>query len=149
MKVKAYYDRPWDTVDGFLTIQKDDGSGEKIFDRLHVRSGQTAWSDTSWVRGKSPCPPGLFNLNTSPNNRGQRAGRRGVGEFFPIDNQGDRYTIKSKNGNLVRTEVGLHEENDWYGSEGCLVVVVSHEWIALSDYLRSLNVDTIPLEVLR
>lgn len=119
----AYYDRNYDTIEGLFTIQNS--KGEKLFERLPTRSGQVAWTDTSWERGKSPIPYGSFKLWLDSYNKGTRAGARGIGEFFPISTEEDRHTIYSAGRRRKRTAIGLHEENTIPGSAGCIVLLTN------------------------
>lgn len=146
--MKAFFDRNLDSIEGFFTIQ--DELGNKLVDRVPARSGQAGHTRTSWKIAKSPIPFGKFNLHLKPNNQGQKAGAKGIGEFYPIDNQGDRMTILSPAGSRKRTEIGLHEENIFKGSSGCIVIVSHQDWLKVQKVLGDLRVrfNTIPLEVL-
>jgi hypothetical protein len=147
---KAYFDRSTKTIEGRFSILHSDG--RYVIEKARVRSGQKGWTHSSWTRGKSPIPFGVFNLYTKPTNVGQVAGAKGVGEFFPVDNQGDRRTIRHPDyGNrYARFDIGLHEENALQGSAGCIVVVDHLEWIFIRDWLKSISIqlEWIPLEVL-
>jgi len=126
-------------------------SGEYIVEKILARSGQPGFAETSWVTTKSPCPYGDFNLYTASQNVGQLAGERGIGECFPIDNQGDMVTIcDPKNRKRKRKGICLHEENGIPGSEGCIVIVYHDEWLRVKDWLKSQARirKTIPLEVM-
>lgn len=145
----AFFDRNVNTILGRFSIR--DKKGNYIVEKLVARSGQVGHTGTSWTRGKSPIPFGRYNLNTMPNNKGQFAGVSGIGEFFPIDNMGDRLTIRDpENFRRKRLEIGLHEENGYAGSAGCIVIVYHSEWLRVRDFLRSLHPEhpVIPLEVL-
>ena len=149
MQLTAYFGRNWSSTDGIFTIQDTDGY--KYINRIQVRSGARGWTDTSWVVGKSPIPYGRFNLWTNPNREGQKAGSTGIGECFPIDSQGDKYTIRNEARTLIRTEIMLHQENDIPGTQGCIGVIKQNDWDFVSSYLRGLRdngIEKIPLVVL-
>lgn len=145
---KAFFDRSKTTINGRFSIRAADG--EYIIRRAAARSGQRGYTQTSWERGRSPVPFGVYNLYTDPNNEGQVAGKTGIGEFFPIDNQGDRRTIKELDvpEPRYRLEIGLHEENGYPGSAGCIVIVNNMDWKLIRDWLKGLKLESIPLEVL-
>lgn len=146
---RAFYDRQDGSYYGKFSIRHRDG--DFVVEKLICRSGQPGHTHTSWTVARSPIPYGSFNLNTKPNNYGQLAGARGIGECFPVDNCGDRYTIYDpKNKRRKRTEICLHEENAIPGSLGCIVVVYHQDWLRVRDFLRGLSarLPVIPLEVL-
>lgn len=151
--MKAYFDRNKASVNGWFTVQ--DGNGDKLINRVEARSGQAGHTATSWTRGKSPIPFSTsvkqYYLYTTPNNKGQKAGATGIGEAYPVDTEGDKYTIKEKYGVLLRQEIMVHQENSFKGSAGCIVIVDNDDWQAfrkLMDQLRLHGVTKIPLEVL-
>lgn len=147
--MRAFFDRDITTIEGWFTIQ--DRSGKKIVNRVRARSGQKGHTNTSWVRSKSPIPFGEFNLYTTLNNKGLKAGKTGIGEAYPIDNRGDKYTIKQPGGKLIREEIMLHQENMWDGSAGCIVIVRESDWLHVKETmetLRKLGVTKFPVEVL-
>lgn len=128
MTIRAFYDRQPGTITGAFTLQ----SGTvKLFDRLPARSGQRGHEGTSWIRGKSPIPFGEMRLWLSSLNRGQMAGERGIGEFFPISSGDNRRLIAwrelgegpAPGGTGERWDVGLHPENALPGSLGCIVLL--------------------------
>ena len=121
----AYYKRPSQGIDGVFTIQ--DNHERKLIERVHARSGQRGYEHTSWRRGKSPIPYGSHSMSLNPYNRGTFAGKIGIGEFYPIGNDGGHYRIKE--GRKQRTAIGLHEENQWDGSAGCVVIVNHDDWL--------------------
>jgi hypothetical protein len=145
----AFFDRNEHTILGRFSIRKH--TGEYVVEKLIARSGQHGYTKSSWNRGKSPIPYGRFNLHTTPNNRGQEAGAFGIGEFYPIDTQGDRLTIRDpENYRRKRMEIGLHEENGLPGSAGCIVIVYHSDWLLVREFLRSVADEhpTLPVEVL-
>lgn len=144
--MSAYFKRDRDTIYGVFTIQSD--TGRKVFDRIKARSGQSAFTDSYWVTGKSPCPPGRFKLYTDSVNQGAKAGRYGIGESFPIGNV-HRDVIQSKSGRSRRTLIRLHEENTYPGSAGCIVIVEEEEWKKVMEFLHSLKEEFIWIEVLQ
>lgn len=127
MIYKAFYDRRGDTIEGKLTIQDSDGN--PVFKRLHARSGQMSGVGSNWMRGKSPIP---FSDNVltqklwlwlQPVNPFTKAGETGIGEFYPISSGENKRIIQGPRPELVRWDIGLHAENKWKGSAGCIVIV--------------------------
>lgn len=147
MIITAYYKRPTQGIDGVFTIQ--DNQGNKLIDRVKARSGQKGHAHTSWTRGKSPIPFGMHSMSLVPYNRGQVAGRTGIGQFYPIGNDGGHYRIVE--GKRIRTAIGLHEENMWDGSAGCVVIVQHKDWqdvIKVLDKLYADGMDAIRFRVI-
>jgi len=135
-QVRVFYDRREGSIHGLLSVR--DRDGHYLLEKAITRSGQASATLSSWRQGLSPCPYGDFNLWLVPNNPGQSAGATGVGEFYPIDNTGDRRTIRApQNQRLVRREIGLHEENSLPGSRGCIVLVYHFDWLRWSDIAMS------------
>lgn len=159
MRYSAFYDRRLGTIEGLFTIQETDHNGttDKVFERLHSRSGQRRFANSDWVRGGSPIPYTLaipkerpYWLWTHSLGRDTLAGATGIGEFFPIST-GDEPAIIQGDGNRKREAVGLHGENQWPGSAGCIVIVRERDFLRVRDYLRQLNtvgIRRIPLIVL-
>lgn len=147
--MKAFFDRDINTIEGWFSIVAPDGT--KLVNRVRARSGQKGYTNTSWTRSKSPIPFGEFNLYTTLNNKGLKAGKTGIGEAFPIDNRGDKFTIKQPGGKLIREEIMLHQENMWDGSAGCIVIVRESDWLhvkAVMEELRLRGIAKFPVEVL-
>lgn len=135
----AYYDRPKDGINGVFTLQ--DNKGHKLIDRVQARSGQKGYTGGSWVRGKSPIPYGTHRMSLSPYSRGVAAGKTGIGQFYPIGNDGGFYRIKE--GLKQRTAIGLHEENQWEGSAGCVVIVKHSDWLRVMSVLDQIAAEGI------
>ncbi len=158
---KAYFDRDKKTVDGFFSVI-DEKTGEKIFDRFPVRSGQRAYTTTSWISGKSPIPfsselkaPLKISLKSKPLQEDQWAGEAGIGEFWPVYNHPTRTDLIINADGLQRVAIGCHPENSYKGSAGCVVFVNDTEeqkekLIKLSAFMESLVgvYDYMPFEVL-
>lgn len=133
-----YVDRRPDSVDGFMSLHKETAPGkvEVIFKRLAIRSGQRGHTSTSWTRGKSPIPYGNHWLITKPvplqmEPRGTR--------FFPIcTDLSDHRLIVGPEGK-VRWDIGLHRENKFPGSAGCVVIVDPKQAEELFDYLVAIG----------
>ncbi len=153
--IKAYFDRNPRNVEGFFTLVEIEGLEVKpLFQRLPARSGQAGYTKTDWIRGKSPIPYGKHLLWLSPLDTGKFADYNGIGEFYPISNrEGAKRVIWGKDG--TRQDIGLHPENKYPGSAGCIVLLVDtperkQRVIELFEYLRELGKSqkNIPLEVL-
>lgn len=154
--IKAFYDRNKDSIDGVFTLIKvEDNLAVKLFDRLPARSGQNGHANTDWVRGKSPIPFGKHELSLNSVSKREWAGATGVGEFFPISSPGFFRKIEDpKNKYNFRLDIGLHPENNFKGSAGCIVLLVDTperkaEVEKLFAFLRDFYdvQQTIPLEV--
>jgi hypothetical protein len=130
-----YFDRDVNSINGFLTLQTDDG--HKVFERLKARSGQRFYTHTSWERGKSPIPFGRYWMATKhtilfmePKNT----------PFFPIASEkGAQIIWDSEGKGLLRSNIGLHMENQYPGSAGCVVVVNRAEAERLFHYLTTIS----------
>ena len=146
---KFFFKRYVDRIDGLLTFQ--DKNAKPVFQRVPSRSGQSGYTDTSWVRGMSPIPLGKHYLFLNPLNKGLRADDNGIGLFFPIGSRKNSTTIWSINRFAKRTAIGLHEENTKPGSAGCVVVLTNQEeleqeWLEMCDFLQKLSKDSRFLE---
>lgn len=159
----AFYDRSPATINGALTIQEYNPATrgvKKLINKIPARSGQGSYVNHSWVRGKSPIP---YNVEVE----GQRlylwlrprlkegtilAPARGIGEFWPISSSpaGERVIEAAETGQ-IREDIGLHDENYFEGSAGCIVIVSDKDFLALHAVLHELKnegVVYLPLTVL-
>lgn len=148
----CYFDRNPKSIEGLFTIRTVDETGKvvKEFAKLPARSGQVGYTDTSWIRGKSPIPFTqeskdlivLKNPNQFPKNLwlwlknvlqvGEWAGMKGIGEFRYISSsKTDPNIIQSpENPSLVRHDIGLHPDQitpRLKGSAGCIVLACDTE----------------------
>lgn len=142
----AYFKRGITSFEGVFTIQRSENGQvvEKPIDRVRARSGGASYFNREWIRGKSPIPRGDFNLWLKPNNKGAKAGATGIGEFYPICNKGDRYTIietpcPAGQKPRIREEIGLHDENAIPGSAGCIVIVYESDFWRVSKLLQEIG----------
>lgn len=133
---KIYFDRSKTSIDGVLTLQ--DHLGNKIIDRIHVRSGAEGYQNKEWVREHSPIPYGVYWLTLASNNKGKKAGDAGIGEAYPISSNGDGMNIWGDKPNEHRSEIMLHEENKKRGSAGCVVVVNANDWANIQKELATI-----------
>ena len=153
MKLTAYFDRDKSGIDGFFTLQQViDGKATKLFERLPARSGQRGFTHIEWVRGKSAIPFGPFRLWTDSIKPEKKASFDGIGEFFPISN-GDNKRLIQGTGTAQRWDIGLHRENQYPGSAGCIVLLdnrpdLDDKVTRLFAFLRSQEVPYIELNVL-
>lgn len=160
---RLYYDRQKGTIEGFFTLQMTDqvtGKVTKILDRLPARSGQNPLADTSWERGKSPIPfnrqvkGGELWVHLSPVKQEGTilAPPRGIGEAWPVSSSlSDKDTIWHTNGLQKRTLIRIHDENNFKGSAGCIVIVNDSDYMAYHAALHELKNEglrVIPLTVL-
>lgn len=148
VKIKAYFNRHESTIEGVFTLQAADKNGkiQMLFHQLPARSGQKGYTHTSWERNKSPIPYGEHRLwlkSVNPGTFPTTPG--GIGEFYPISNTSDRRVIANKlDPNERRLDIGLHPENAYAGSAGCIVLLIDtpkrkKEVERLFAYLRGLG----------
>ncbi len=124
---------------GQLTVQDHAGypitfiykKKSHVFKQLPVRSGQAGYLNAPWVRSRGAIPynrevkSGKLYIHLQPveDPRGD-FNNNGIGLFFPIsDSTEQTKTIKGDDAREVRFDVGLHPENKWVGSAGCIVLV--------------------------
>jgi hypothetical protein len=137
----AYYDRQANTIEGLFTVRTvEDGRIIKELRQLKARSGQRGSENTSWVRGKSPIPFGEHYLwIDKPLQAWQSAGQSGIGHFLNISSGLDnRRLILGPNGEM-RDLIGLHPENKWIGSAGCIVLIETAQMWDMFKYIDSLK----------
>lgn len=154
--VKMFFDRR----NQRLSIIAD---GEYIVKRHPARSGQPdkpgmAYQSTSWISGKSPIPytdelgGGRYYLWTTPlRNRGQ-FDNKGIGWFYPISSSPNNSKL-IQSGVKMRQSIGLHPENMWKGSEGCVVLLwhtpkLKAQAAKIMSFIESLKVPHFELVVL-
>ena len=136
-----YLDRTSDTTQGVLTLQRVASDKViKVFERLPVASGQNGYDDPNWENRKSPTPFGSYWLRTK--SVPLQMTPRGT-PFFPIGSDRKNIRVIKGPGGKIRTEVGLHLENEFPGTWGCTALLHDTEqrareaW-ALMHYLESL-----------
>jgi len=125
--IRVFYDRRKGSIDGFLTVI-DATTGKKLLDKLPARSGQNGYTETNWVPAKSPIPlwqPQVnYYLHLTPIENGTvfPTTASGIGLFFPISTHPYNPDLIEQ-GNNRRWHVGLHPENAYPGSAGCIVLL--------------------------
>jgi hypothetical protein len=136
-----YFDRDKNRIDGVLTLQIIvNKRAVKVFDKLPARSGQVGFTEQDWVDGKSPTPFGAMFMKTKsvplqmePRNT----------PFFELCTDTRRPGVIT-NGRDDRVACGLHFENDYPGTAGCVALVIdtrqqlAEAW-ALFHYVESLS----------
>lgn len=151
---RAFFDRDPNSIDGAFTLQYfDHTTGQKVvpFHRLPARSGQRGWTKTDWTTAKSPIP---FHedLWLSTNSVPLQMEPKGT-PFFPIGSSPKNIGTISGPKGYKRTNVGLHLENQYPGSAGCIVLLhdtpARHKgaW-SLFEYLTNIDEPFIRLTVL-
>ncbi len=147
MKHRLFFDRDINSIEGLLTLLRieDDGEVVPVFKRVPARSGQWGHTKTSWKRGKSPIPFGNHWMSTT-------AGKLYMApygtRFYRIGSEPNNLdVIKDKRGNQ-RTLIGLHKENQYNGSAGCIVVVSMAMADKMFDYIDSIKEGLIEVIVL-
>lgn len=136
-----YFDRSVNSINGVLTLHRvENGKAFPVFSKLPARSGQAGYTGTDWVPAKSPIPFGVHYLTCAP----VPLWMEPVGTpFFMISTVKGTGIIKGPNGK-TRTAVGLHLENRWPGSAGCVVLVQDtparlKTVMELFDYIKKLR----------
>ena len=125
--IRVFYDRRKGSIDGFLTVI-DATTGKKLLDKLPARSGQNGYTETNWVPAKSPIPhwqPKVdYYLHLTPIHNGDDFPTQtsGIGLFFPISTHQHNPDLIEQGRNR-RWHVGLHPENAYPGSAGCIVLL--------------------------
>lgn len=147
----AYFDRS----KGLFTLQSFNSDTEEMqtqFTRLPALSGQKDYQNTSWSTGKSPIPLSsevkedyrLWLDNQYQENIWPWQDKNKIGEFWHISTGDDKRFIYSKDGAKVRNAIGLHVDNEYPGSAGCIVLVANTETqklniLLLREYLKAIQ----------
>lgn len=131
-----YYDRRRGSIEGALTVRTVyDEEIVKNFVRLPCRSGQLNWANQSWGSG-APVPYSfevlgqklwLWLTGQKQKNLWANEDPQKIGEFWPISTEPDKATILSPERTRKRQYIGLHHENQYKGSMGCIVTVTETE----------------------
>lgn len=139
-----FYDRNSTDINGWITIR--DASGKDLITRVLGRSGQPHYQSPEWARGRSPIPFGWHYLHLDPVHPGWDVAKDGIGEFYPISSDPGNKRLICKKVNdlglttqLERWDIGLHEENKYPGSAGCIVPVYSSNWDRIKEILHTLR----------
>jgi hypothetical protein len=125
LEVRAFYDRRKDSIEGLFTLIVN---GKTVFKQLAARSGQNGSQSTNFVSGKSPIPligkETEYVISTQAISNGATIPTGGqIGRFYPIcTSLKNRMRIVFPQGE--RFAIGLHPENAFKGSLGCIVLVV-------------------------
>jgi hypothetical protein len=151
--ITAYFDRSKDSYQGVFSIQVYNPATRELvkrFEKLPARSGLPAYYNIDWKRGHSPIPYSPkgqpFYLWLDPLKPDKWPGDVDqIGEFYSISSALDnRQIIREVGGTRTRDAIGLHPENGFPGSAGCIVLL--HETAeqraavaALFRYLRELG----------
>lgn len=155
--VHAYYDRKKDSIEGLFTLIVN---GKEVFKQLPARSGQRFYENTNFVSGKSPIPllgkKTEYQLVTKAVDNGEVIPKGGgIGRFYPICTDiANPMVIRFPEGS--RFAIGLHPENRWPGSAGCIVLLVNtpqreravRDLFLMLDNLHTKGVNNFPLTVL-
>ena len=156
MIVKAYFKRHPDSIDGLFTLQTNK---RELFTRIPARSGQKGYENEEWVRGKGPVPKGKYHLwlHLQKPNPMFPDKPDGIGEFYQISSAKDNQRLiqDPTTPHRQRWDIGLHPENAYPGSAGCIVLLHNEDWLqayvaGLFEFLRWYGKKhrTIELEVL-
>lgn len=117
MTHRLFFDRREGQLDGVVTLRNDK---QELFKQLPARSGQPGHltKATQWVRGKGATPYGNHWMSTRQVPLQMEP--KGT-PFYMIGTNKGGSTIYGSHGQR-RTAIGLHLENNWPGSAGCIVL---------------------------
>lgn len=154
--VEIYYYKSSKSFMGLLTvIVKRNGQvieKESLRD-IPARSGQPKHYNTKNVLGKSPIPDGNFFLWTHKEFIKQYsdldATGKEVARFYPISSSRDQniYIKRSETNPVTRSYIGLHDENDFPGTAGCIAIIDNKHFRLIAEILTKHEGKTIPLHV--
>lgn len=155
-------------VDSFniqLSFIKRDPKTSKVIESESIRdiSGRTGQRNFfakgyDFLRAKGGCPEQNLYLWIDPKfiqQNGQLLAKgKEIGQFYPISSsETNRREIRNPQDlSQVRFDVGLHPENAFEGSAGCLVVVRQSDFKTIDTWLDSAfkdGADLLPLNVFR
>jgi len=125
--IRVFFQRHQGTNEGWLTVIED---GKKVFTRLPCRTGQASaiGQEFEWTRGRGPIPAlDPLYLWTSANLNGGKmfpTSREGIGRFYHISSGGNKQVISKPGTSMTyRVAIGIHPENGFKGSAGCVVLI--------------------------
>ena len=129
MKIPENLELVFDKKQKLLILRED---GKNKFE-LKALSGQREYQETSWHSGKSPIPSNidvedetLYVWLKNPNQPGQKPDPRtgtGIGEFYYVSSRlSDKTRIWKYNYTAQRQFIGIHPDNKYPGSAGCIVL---------------------------
>lgn len=105
------------------TVTLKDPKGEDIVTRVPMASGQLGYlsgGQDDWVKGKGPTPIGDWFLST----KRWPLQMEPVGTaFYAIGDEPGSSTIESPDGKIIRENIGLHLENRYPGTIGCVALM--------------------------
>ena len=143
MTIIAEFDRKQDNVYGTFSIYELSPKGEKkfIFKDLPASSGQRAFTQTDWVAGKSPTPYGEHYLMLKQEVLQMEP--KGTPFFRICTDPSFPRLLKSSSGK-IRQDVGLHLENQYPGTAGCVALLCNDAGrkklaYEVFDYLKTLG----------
>lgn len=118
-----YVDRKLGAINGVLTLQRViDGVPYKIFDKLPIASGRNGFvnsKDQDFIRSKGAIPFGDHWISTKKEPLWMEP--KGT-PFYVISSKPNERVIYGPNGK-TRHDIGLHLENNYAGSAGCVVLL--------------------------
>lgn len=133
-----WYGRNRAGINGVLTLNGHDGKGNthEVLTRYPARSGQLGALLTDAIRGKSAIPyfgkgmnpPASYWLWTKCTSKHLflPKTKAGIGRFYPISTH-EGNPRKTVIGGIIRWDLGLHPDNAYPGSAGCVVGEVDTE----------------------
>jgi hypothetical protein len=129
---KIYVDR-FDGAKGHTGVMSiRDSDGRWVFEKLRFRTGLAGYGSTDWIVGKSPIPTleasgrrvyYVHLQHVNKNNEASPISRKpnGIGWFWPISSSPtDPWTISDTDSSGKRTFIGIHAENAFDGTNGCV-----------------------------
>jgi hypothetical protein len=164
-----WYGRNRNNVDGVLTLNGKNAQGEvhNVLIRLPARSGQNGALAVDTIanrsaipyNGKDVKPFASYWLWTKPYDPTVFLPQTpaGIGRFYPISSGNNKRNIVVMDGThaVIRVDCGLHPENAYPGSAGCVVLLHRNraEAVGLAcllnfiDVLATKGVERLPLNV--
>lgn len=157
--IKIYVKKKKASFNAILTIAvlNEDGSvnEEKSLRDIACRSGKWNWERNPKITGDDPVPDGKMYLW---NKRGYiqqyndlDAVGGEIGRFYPIsDNLTNHRLISHKttpSTKKSRWDIGLHDENSFPGSSGCIVVIDNKDFRKVCKLLEQFEGEIIPINI--
>lgn len=156
MKIETYFKKTLikNNIKGSLSIivREDNGAVNEFLSirDIRTRTGRPNRGNTKGISAVSPIPDGKFliwNFKKFIQQLGQFNPKGGeIGHFYYISDTKTNH-LNIKDGKTIRVAIGLHPENDFEGSAGCIVVVSHAQFKKIVDLFNRFPECHIPLTV--
>ena len=157
--------RDVDSINVEISFIKRDPKTSKVIEsesirNIAARTGQRSFfaKGYDFLRAKGGCPESNLHLWINPKfiqqNGDLIAEGKTIGQFYPVSSSEIDHRIIRNPSDLsqVRWDIGLHPENAFQGSAGCLVVVRQSDFKEIDTWLDNSfkdGADLLPLNVFR